>query len=104
MTEAELVYFVHSVDGARYGAWYRVVSPYQLEVIGVGMLETVEFAGYSPESSAKSVLENFVRMQKSMGIEMPTLEDDPHDEPPADDAHHHTFQGEEERPRMSRRG
>lgn len=72
----ELNYFIHSVDGSRYGAWYRVISSDHLEVIGVGMLETGEFAGYAPESSARSMLENFVREQKSLGIALPTLDED----------------------------
>jgi hypothetical protein len=75
MTDAELQYFIHSVDGLRYGAWYRVISSNHLEVIGVGMLESAEFAGFSPESSARSLLENFVRHQKRLGIPMPCLDD-----------------------------
>jgi hypothetical protein len=76
MTDAELQYFTHSVDGARYGAWYRVISSDHLEVIGVGMLETSEYAGISPESTARSMLENFVRQQKSLGIVMPCLDEE----------------------------
>jgi hypothetical protein len=73
MSDAELKYFVHSVDGERYGAWYRVRSSDHLEVIGVGMLEATEFAGFDPEGTARSVLENFVRQQRSLGIPMPCL-------------------------------
>ena len=76
----ELNYFTHSVDGSRYGAWYRVISSDRLEVIGVGMLETGEFAGYAPESSARSMLENFVREQKSLGISLPRLDEDTDDD------------------------
>ena len=74
MVESELTYFTHCVDGQRYGAWYRVTSADHLEVIGVGMLETTEFAGFSPESTARSVLENCVREQRSLGIAMPCLD------------------------------
>ena len=81
MTDAELNYFIHSVDGANYGAWYRVISSDQLEVIGAGMLETAEYGGYSPESSARSMLENFVRQQRSLGIVVPSLEADDHEDP-----------------------
>jgi hypothetical protein len=73
MSEAELKYFVHSVDGDRYGAWYRARSSDRLEVIGVGMLESTEFAGFDAEGTARSVLENFVRQQRSLGILMPCL-------------------------------
>lgn len=81
MTDAELNYFIHCVDGANYGAWYRVISSDQLEVIGAGMLETAEYGGYSPESSARSMLENFVRQQRSLGIAVPNLESDDQEEP-----------------------
>jgi hypothetical protein len=73
MPNAELRYFVHSVDGERYGAWYRVRSSDCLEVIGVGMLETTEFGGFDAEGTARSVLENFVRQQRRLGIAVPSL-------------------------------
>jgi hypothetical protein len=95
--DAELNYFVHSVDGAHYGAWYRVISADHLEVIGVGMLETAEYGGYSPELSARSMLENFVRQQRSLGIPIPSVDaEDPEssdasvrnaDQPVTDRAH-----------------
>jgi hypothetical protein len=86
MSDAELKYFVHSVDGEHYGAWYRARTSDQLEVIGVGMLETTEFAGYDAEGTARSVLENFVRQQRSLGIPMPSLAS----EGEADDSDHMT--------------
>jgi hypothetical protein len=82
----DLQYFIHSVDGTRYGAWYRVISSDHLEVIGAGMLETTEYAGISPESTARSMLENFVRQQVSLGIHVPSLSSEEEDEP--DDLHH----------------
>jgi hypothetical protein len=74
VTESRLNYFTHAVDGAVYGAWYRVNSPTQLEVMGVGMLESGEYGGFSPESTAKSILENFVRLRARMGAPIPSLE------------------------------
>jgi hypothetical protein len=73
MIDSGLRYFTHEVDGAVYGAWYRIVSSTQIEVIGVGMLEPGEYAGYSPESSARSILENFVRSRMRMGAPVPSL-------------------------------
>jgi hypothetical protein len=90
VTDAELNYFVHSVDGAHYGAWYRVISSDHLEVIGVGMLETAEYGGYSPELSARSLLENFVRQQRSLGIPIPSLDAD--DQESSDESAHNTDQ------------
>lgn len=69
-----LQFFTHAIDGAVYGAWYRTLSPMELEVIGVGMLEQGEYAGFSPESAARSILENFVRQRRKMGAPVPSLE------------------------------
>lgn len=73
MVDSGLRYFTHEVDGALYGAWYRTMSPTRIEVIGVGMLESGEYAGFSPESSAKSMLENYVRLSRSLGSPVPSL-------------------------------
>ena len=69
-----LLYFTHTVDGHVYGAWYRVISPTEIEVIGVGLLELANYAGFSPDSAAKSVLENFVRQRISDGVPIPSLD------------------------------
>jgi len=83
MVDSGLRYFTHEIDGAMYGAWYRIVTSTQIEVIGIGMLERGEYAGFSPESSAKSILENFVRLRARMGAPVPSLSalDPPTDEP-----------------------
>jgi len=73
MSNTGLQYFTHEVDGAMYGAWYRVAPFNQIEVIGVGMLEHGEYAGFSPESAARSILETFVRDSIRQGIPMPPV-------------------------------
>ena len=98
MSDAELKYFVHSVDGERYGAWYRTRSSDQLEVIGVGMLETTEFAGYDAEGTARSVLENFVRQQRSLGIPMPCLASETGEGEDEGSAHIHSRQDHRDKP------
>jgi hypothetical protein len=72
MVQSRLNYFTHLIDGAVYGAWYRTTSSNELEVIGVGMLESGEY-GFSPEAAAKSILENFVRLRQRMGAPVPSL-------------------------------
>lgn len=69
-----LQYFTHTVDDHIYGAWYRIISPTEIEIIGVGLLESANYAGFSPESAAKSVLENFVRQRITDGIPIPNLD------------------------------
>jgi hypothetical protein len=72
MAQSRLNYFTHEVDGSVYGAWYRTVSSNEIEVIGVGMLESGEY-GFSPEEAAKGILENFVRLRQRMGAPVPSL-------------------------------
>lgn len=69
-----LQYFTHTVDEHVYGAWYRIISPTEIEIIGVGLLEPANYAGFSPESAAKSVLENFVRQRIIDGAPIPNLD------------------------------
>jgi hypothetical protein len=69
-----LQYFTHTVDDHVYGAWYRVISPSEIEIIGVGLLESANYAGFSPDSAAKSVLENFVRQRIIDGVPIPNLD------------------------------
>jgi hypothetical protein len=61
--EQELTYFSHEVDGRPCGGWFRVLSPTELEVIALGQMERVRFAGLDAVSTARSVLEQFVRTQ-----------------------------------------
>lgn len=69
-----LQFFTHAIDGAVYGAWYRILSAEEVEVIGVGMLEQGSYAGFSAESAARSILENFVRQRRTLGAPVPSLE------------------------------
>jgi hypothetical protein len=68
-----LQYFTHTVDGAVYGAWFRVISPDQVEVMTVGLLETGTFS-FNPEIAARSILENFVRWRARAGAPIPCLD------------------------------
>lgn len=69
-----LQYFTHIVDEHVYGAWFRIISPTEIEIIGVGLLECANYAGFSPDSAAKSVLENFVRQRIVDGVPIPNLD------------------------------
>lgn len=69
-----LQYFTHTVDDHVYGAWYRIISPAEIEVIGVGMLESARYTGLNPESTARSVLENFVRQRIVDGVPIPNVD------------------------------
>lgn len=69
-----LRYFTHVIDGKMFGGWYRVLSPHDLEVLGVGMLEVVRFGGFDPEQTARSVLEDFVRRRMQSGKPVPAID------------------------------
>lgn len=73
MENGDLRYFTHSIDGKLFGGWYRVLSPHDLEVLGVGILETVQYRGYDPEITARSVLEEFVRRRMRSGKPLPAV-------------------------------
>lgn len=82
-----LHYFTHNVDQHVYGAWYRIISSTEIEVIGVGLLESANYAGFSPDGAARSVLENYVRQRVSDGMPIPNLDSQPPIGRPADGAH-----------------
>jgi hypothetical protein len=86
MTNSGLQYFTHQVDGALYGAWYRVVAWNEIEVISVGILETAKFAGFSPMNAAQSILENSVRQNSRLGTPVPSLAEVASSEPQGEDA------------------
>lgn len=68
-----LQYFTHVVDEQVYGAWYRIISPTEIEIIGVGLLACANYDGFSPDGAARSVLENFVRQRIVEGMPIPNL-------------------------------
>jgi hypothetical protein len=63
----EMTFFTHQVNGQTYGAWYRHVAPRELEIIGAGLMCKTPYAGSDELSVARSVLEDYVRMQLQTG-------------------------------------
>jgi hypothetical protein len=63
----EMTFFTHQVNGQTYGAWYRQLGPNQIEVIGAGFLCKTTCAGCDMLSVARSVLEDFLRVQMQTG-------------------------------------
>lgn len=43
MPVPELTYFVHAVDGRSFAGWLRTIGAGQIEVLGVGLLQTVAY-------------------------------------------------------------
>ena len=71
----DLQYFTHTIDGKLYGGWFRILAPSQLEVLGIGLMQTVQFCGSQPELTARSVLEAFVRGLARNGRPIPAVSD-----------------------------
>jgi hypothetical protein len=70
----ELTFFTHQVNGQTYGAWYRQLAPDEIEVLGAGFLSRTSYAGRDELSVARSVLEEFVRVQMQAGARPPSLD------------------------------
>ena len=69
----EMTFFTHRVNGQTYGAWYRHLSPRELEIIGAGFMCKTSYAGCDELSVARSVLEDFLRSQLQTGATPPSL-------------------------------
>jgi hypothetical protein len=63
----EMTFFTHQVNGQTYGGWYRQLAPHEVEVMGAGFLCKTPCAGCDVLSVARSVLEEFVRIQMQSG-------------------------------------
>ena len=62
-----MTFFTHLVNGRTYGGWYRQLAPREIEIMGAGFLCKTSYAGSDELSVARSVLEEFVRMQMRTG-------------------------------------
>lgn len=72
-----MTFFTHRVNGQTYGAWYRQLAPHEIEVMGAGFLCKTSCAGCDVLSVARSVLEEFLRMQMRTGVEPRPLDSPP---------------------------
>jgi hypothetical protein len=70
----EMTFFTHQVNGQTYGAWYRHLSPHELEIIGAGFMCKTAYAGCDELSVARSVLEDFLRSQLLVGAKPQSLD------------------------------
>jgi hypothetical protein len=70
----EMTFFTHQVNGQTYGAWYRHLSPHELEIIGAGFMCKTAYAGCDELSVARSVLEEFLRSQLQVGAKPQSLD------------------------------
>ena len=69
-----MTFFTHQVGGQTYGGWYRQLAPHESEIMGAGFLCKTSYAGSDELSVARSVLEEFVRMQMRTGGRLQPLD------------------------------
>jgi hypothetical protein len=70
----EMTFFTHVVNGQTYGAWYRQLALDEIEVMGAGFLCKTSYAGRDGLSVARSVLEEFLRVQMQTGVQPRALD------------------------------
>ena len=76
MAVSELTYFVHAVDGRSFAGWFRTVGAGQIEVLGVGLLQTVAYPAHiAPANAARQALARFVRARERKGLPLPTVDE-----------------------------
>lgn len=69
----DLHYVYFELNGYRYGAWYRILSPQHLEVMAVGMLEVVRYAGSNPSEAVCAALQAFIERRAEAGLPVPGM-------------------------------
>ena len=76
MAASELTYFIHAVDGRSFAGWFRIVGAGQIEVLGVGLLQTVAYPAHiAPANAARQALARFVRARERKGLPLPSVEE-----------------------------
>ena len=76
MPVSELTYFNHAVDGRSFAGWFRPVGTGQIEVLGVGLLQTVAYPAHiAPANAARQTLARFVRSRERKGLPVPTVDE-----------------------------
>jgi hypothetical protein len=73
-TATDLIFFTRVVAGRAYGAWYRVLPAHCIEILAVGLMQTIPLDGRRPEEVAGGALEEFVRTRQKLGQPVPTIE------------------------------
>ena len=76
MQVSELTYFIHAVDGRSFAGWFRTVGAGQIEVLGVGLLQTVTHPAHiAPANVARQALARFVRARERKDLPVPAVDE-----------------------------
>jgi hypothetical protein len=71
--QTDLVYFQHTIESRVYGGWYRLLPAGCIEVLAIGLMQTLALDGRRPEEVACGVLAEFVRARASLGQPVPNI-------------------------------
>ena len=75
MPMPDLTYFTHEVDGRSFAGWFRTVQPGRIEVLGIGLLQTVAHPAHvAPANVARQTLARFIRGKQRGGLQIPSVE------------------------------
>jgi hypothetical protein len=75
MPMPDLTYFTHEVDGRSFAGWFRTVQPGRIEVLGIGLLQTVAHPAHvAPANVARQTLARFIRGKQRAGLPIPSVE------------------------------
>lgn len=71
--KSDLAFFTHAIGGETYGGWYRVLPADCIEILAVGLMQTLSLDGRRPEEVACSALEEFIRARQKLGQPVPPM-------------------------------
>jgi len=75
MPTPDLTAFVHEVDGRSFAGWFRHAGSGHIEVLGIGLLQTVPYPAHvAPANVARQTLARFVRGRQRKGLPIPSVE------------------------------
>jgi len=69
----DLTYFTHVVEGRSFAGWFRTVSAGRVEVLGIGLLQTVAHPAHVAAANvARQTMAQFIKRRG--GLPIPTVE------------------------------
>jgi hypothetical protein len=76
MPDSELTYFVHAVDGRSFAGRFRTIGAGRIEVLGIGLLQTVAHPPHvAPANAARQTLARFVRSRVRKDLPVPAVDE-----------------------------
>jgi hypothetical protein len=75
MLPPDLTAFTHDVDGRSFAGWFRLAGSGHIEVLGIGLLQTVPYPAHvAPANVARQTLARFIRGRQKKDLPIPSVE------------------------------